>query len=144
MKKVLFFLSLISISARLQADSDFCGIRNRSFNNGENITLIVFYNALGIYVNAGTANFNLSQEKLGSNPVYHIVGTGVTNSSYDWIFKVRDRYETYIDTATLKPYKFIRNVQEGNYKKYENITFNHTANTALSTDGVYKDRKSVV
>ena len=70
--------------------------------------------------------------------MYHIVGTGVTNSSYDWIFKVRDRYETYIDTATLKPYKFIRNVQEGNYKKYENITFNHTANTALSTDGVYK------
>ena len=138
MKKVLFLIGLISISARLQADSDFCGIRNRSFNNGENITLVVFYNALGIYVNAGTANFNLSQEKLGTNPVYHIVGTGVTNSSYDWIFKVRDRYETYIDTATLKPYKFIRNVQEGNYKKYENITFNHTANTALSTDGVYK------
>lgn len=138
MKKVLFLIGLISISATLQADSDFCGIRNRSFSNGENITLVVFYNALGIYVNAGTANFNLSQEKLGVNPVYHIVGTGVTNSSYDWIFKVRDRYETYIDTATLKPYKFIRNVQEGNYKKYENITFNHTANTALSTDGVYK------
>ena len=138
MKKILLVIALISIAARLQADDDFCGIRNRSFNPGENITLVVFYNALGIYVNAGTANFNLTQEKMGSKQVYHILGTGITNSSYDWIFKVRDRYETYIDTATLRPYKFIRNVQEGSYKKYENITFNQSSNTALTTDGTYK------
>lgn len=100
--------------------------------------MVVFYNALGLYVNAGTANFTVTTERLNNKPVYHIIGTGVTNSKYDWIFKVRDRYETYIDTTTLRPYKFIRNVDEGGYKKYENITFNHTANTALSTQGVYK------
>ena len=138
MKKALFFIGLISVAATPSNEDVFCNIRNRSFEAGENITLVVFYNALGIYVNAGTANFNMSLERLGNKPVYHVVGTGVTNESYDWIFKVRDRYETYIDTATLKPYKFIRNVQEGNYKKYENVTFNHPANTALTTDGVYK------
>lgn len=138
MKKAFLFIGLISVAATPPDEDVFCSIRNRSFSAGENITLVVFYNALGIYVNAGTANFNMSQEKLGNKPVYHVVGTGVTNESYDWIFKVRDRYETYIDTATLKPYKFIRNVQEGNYKKYENVTFNHPANTALTTDGVYK------
>ncbi len=126
------------ISATLSAGDDFCGARNKSFSAGENITLIVFYNALGIYVNAGTANFIVTQESLGNRPVYHLVGTGTTNSKYDWIFKVRDRYESYIDTATLQPYKFIRNVSEGNYKKYENITFNQNANTAISTQGVYK------
>lgn len=138
MKRLILIIAAISSTVALSAEDDFCGIRNRSFNNGENITLVVFYNALGIYVNAGTANFNLTQEKLGSKPVYHVVGTGITNDSYDWIFKVRDRYETYMDTATLRPYKFIRNVQEGNYKKYENVTFNHGTNTALTTDGVYK------
>lgn len=99
---------------------------------------MVFYNALGLYVNAGTANFTVTTERFNNKPVYHIVGSGVTNSKYDWIFKVRDRYETYIDTNNLQPYKFIRNVDEGGYKKYENITFNRTANTALSTQGVYK------
>jgi hypothetical protein len=122
----------------LSADNDFCSIRNNSFRNGEKISLVVFYNALGIYVNAGTANFVVNSERLNNKPVYHVIGTGVTNSKYDWIFKVRDRYETYIDTLTLRPYKFIRNVDEGGYKKYENITFNQNANTALSTDGVYK------
>lgn len=138
MKKSVLLVLLISLAARLSAGDDFCSIRNNSFNTGENISLIVFYNALGLYVNAGTANFTVTTEKLNNKPVYHIIGTGITNSKYDWIFKVRDRYETYIDTTSLQPYKFIRNVDEGGYKKYENITFNHTASTALSTQGVYK------
>jgi len=137
-KKLILLVLLVSSTIRLTAGDNFCGIRNSSFVAGENISLVVFYNALGIYVNAGTATFNVISEKLNNKPVYHIVGTGVTNSKYDWIFKVRDRYETYIDTSTLLPYKFIRNVDEGGYKKYENITFNQDAHTALTTEGVYK------
>ncbi|MBS1655356.1 MAG: DUF3108 domain-containing protein, partial [Bacteroidetes bacterium] len=68
----------------------------------------------------------------------HITGDGKTNSSYDWVYKVRDKYETYIDTATLRPLKFIRNVNEGGYKHYENITFNPSANTAVTNAGVFK------
>lgn len=138
MKKILLIILLASITAQLTAGDDFCSIRNNSFQAGENITLVVFYNALGLYVNAGTATFSIISERLNNKSVYHIVGTGNTNSKYDWIFKVRDRYETYIDTATLLPYKFIRNVDEGGYKIYENVTFNHSANTALTTKGVYK------
>ncbi len=138
MKKLLILAILVSLGFRLSAGEQFCGLTNTSFKNGENITLIVFYNALGLYVNAGTANFTVTQEKLSNKPVYHLIGTGVTNSKYDWIFKVRDRYESYIDTATLQPYKFIRNVDEGGYKKYENVTFNQTTNTAITTEGVYK------
>ena len=138
MKKILLIAILFSFSVRLTAGDDFCGIRNNSFHTGESLSLIVFYNALGLYVNAGTANLTINSEVLFNKPVYHIVGTGATNSSYDWIFKVRDRYETYMDTATLQPYKFIRNVDEGGFKKYENITFNHAANTAITTQGVYK------
>ena len=138
MKKPLLFLILLSLTIRLTAGDDFCGIRNKSFLAGEQISFVVFYNALGIYVNAGTASFTTTLEKIANKPVYHVVGVGNTNSKYDWIFKVRDRYETYFDTATLQPYKFIRNIEEGGYKKYENITFNQSANTAITTNGVFK------
>jgi hypothetical protein len=138
MKKTLLFLILVSPVLRLTAGDDFCDVRNNSFQAGESLSLIVFYNALGLYVNAGTANITVNSERLFNKPVFHIVGTGSTNSKYDWIFKVRDRYETYIDTATLQPYKFIRNVNEGGYRKYENITFNQTTNTAITTQGVFK------
>ena len=138
MKKPLLFLILLSLTIRLTAGDDFCGIRNKSFIAGEQISFVVFYNALGIYVNAGTASFTTTLERMANKPVYHVVGAGNTNSKYDWIFKVRDRYETYFDTATLQPYKFIRNIEEGGYKKYENITFNQSANTAITTNGVFK------
>ncbi|WP_207492164.1 DUF3108 domain-containing protein [Aridibaculum aurantiacum] len=138
MKKLLAIILCITINARLSAGDDFCGIRNHSFSVNENISYVVFYNALGVFVNAGTANFTTSLTKVNNKPAYHVVGTGVTNSKYDWIFKVRDRYETFIDTATLRPYKFIRNIEEGGYKKYENVTFNHNTNTAITNDGVFK------
>jgi hypothetical protein len=117
---------------------DFCGIRNTSFVAGEQLTYTVYYNLAGVYVNAGTALFTNVLERFANKPVYHMTGDGKTNPSYDWIYKVRDRYETYIDTATLQPLKFIRNVDEGGYKKYENITFNRSANTAVTTNGVFK------
>lgn len=136
---LIFLFSTCGISINAIAPSDdFCGLRNTAFQEGEQTTFTVFYAVAGIYVNAGTAVFTNTVERFNGRPVYHIVGDGRTNSNYDWIFKVRDRYETYIDTATLQPLKFIRNVQEGTHKQYENITFNRVANTAITTNGVYK------
>jgi hypothetical protein len=134
----LVFLLLIIISFPLRAGDGFCEIRNSAFSQGEEITLKVFYTVVGAYFGAGEANFTTTLEKIAGKPVYHIVGDGKTYSFYDKFFKVRDKYETFIDTATLQPYRFIRNVYEGGYKKYENVTFNKTTNSAITNKGVYK------
>jgi hypothetical protein len=109
-----------------------------AFKNGEQLGFSVYYSIIGIYVNAGYANITTTVNKLGNRPVYHVVADGRSNSSYDWISKVNNRYESYIDTASMQPLRFIRNVQEGNHRKNENVTFNHKANTATTKDGVYK------
>lgn len=109
-----------------------------AFKHGEKITYTVFYNVIGIYINAGTATFTTSLEQYNNNNVYHVVGEGSTNSKYDWIFKVRDRYESYFNTGDLQSVKFIRNINEGGYKKYEEVSFNQQTNTAITPDGVYK------
>ena len=96
------------------------------------------YALLGAHIGAGEVVFSTSLENLNGKKVYHIVGEGNSYSFYDNIFKVRDRYESFIDTSTLQPYKFIRNVDEGGYKKFENVIFNKASNTAISTQGVYK------
>jgi hypothetical protein len=38
----------------------------------------------------------------------------------------------------MQALKFVRNVNEGGYKKYQNVTFNKTANTAVTNEGVFK------
>ena len=138
MRKFFTTLLCLVVWLRLSAGDDFCGIRNTAFLPNEILTYNVFYAVIGIYFNAGTATFSTTLEKLNNKPVYHVVGEGHTNSNYDWIFKVRDKYETYFDTAHLQPLKFIRNIDEGGYKKLENVTFDQQNNLATSTKGVYK------
>ncbi len=118
--------------------ADNCVVRNTTLIAGEHISYSVFYSIAGIYVKAGTTTFSNTLERINNRPVYHVVGEGKTLTSYDWIYRVRDKYESYIDTATMKPLKFVRDIQEGGFKKYENVTFNHDTNTAISTEGVFK------
>ncbi len=138
MKKLLILLLILPGTVSLSAGDDFCGLRNSAFQDGESVSYNVFYSVIGLYVNAGTANFSVGAEKMSNRPVYHVVGTGTSNSNYDWIFKVRDRYESFIDTATLQPLEFIRQVDEGGYKINENVTFNKDVNMAITTKGVVK------
>jgi hypothetical protein len=136
MKKTLIAIMLLLVTTITSAGDDFCGTVNSTFTTGERVTFKVYYSVIGIFVDAGTAYVNLNKERFNNKIVYHVVADGYSNPSYDWIFKVRDRYESYIDTLSLKPYKFIRNVDEGGYKKYENVTFNHEAGTAVTERGV--------
>jgi hypothetical protein len=127
----------LAMRAGTPAD-EFCNSHNVAYQAGEQLTYTVYYAVAGIYVNAGTGIFNNTLERLNGRPVYHIIADGKTNPSYDWIYTVRDKYESYIDTSNMLPMKFIRNVQEGSYKKYENVTFNRTASSAVTNKGVYK------
>ena len=55
-----------------------------------------------------------------AGPVHHVSAIGRTYRSYDWFYKVRDRYETFIDKETMLPLKYSRDISEGSYKfKYE-------------------------
>lgn len=132
-------IALLAFSTKAKTPfQDMCGIKNTAFKAGEKVTFKVYYAVAGVYVDAGTATFTNTLETLNNKPVFHIVGEGHTNSSYDWIYKVRDRYETYVDTATMQPLKFVRNVNEGGHKIYQNVTFNKTASTAVTNEGVFK------
>lgn len=136
--RMCFVVALMGISASLNADDDFCGIRNTAFVAGESVTFSIYYTWLGVYVWGGDANFNVGLEHMNGRPVYHCVGEGKTNSFFDGVFRVRDRYQSYFDTLSLRPVKFIRDVDEGGYKYYENVSFNDIANTATTTKGLYK------
>lgn len=136
MKAIISVLLLLFCTSNQQ--TPFCGIHNTAFKDGEEVTMKVYYTTLGLYVGAGEAKFTTTLERYNGVPVYHCVGEGKTYSFFDNFYKVRDRYETYIDTGTLLPLKFIRNVNEGGYKIYNNVTFNHNAETAVSTHGLFK------
>src|SRR3954469_22032455 len=142
--KKFYYISCISLlSINLAASAQTAVMPNHAFQPQEKISYNVYYNVIGLYVNAGTATFTTSSEKIQNADVFHVVGEGSTNPHYDWIFKVRDRYESYFSATDLQPVKFVRNINEGKYKKHEEVTFNHKTNTAITNKGVYKVPENV-
>ncbi|MFM2359337.1 MAG: hypothetical protein RLY16_1330 [Bacteroidota bacterium] len=141
-KTLVLWMVLSAFSIPTQSD-DFCGVTNKAFIAGETVTMKVFYNTLGMYVGAGEATFTTALERFNGKPAYHVVGVGKSYSFFDNFFKVRDRYESYIDTSTMQPMKFMRQTDEGGYKIYNNVSFNHDAGTAVSTNGVFKTPKCI-
>jgi hypothetical protein len=96
---------------------------NKAFKEGEVLTYRMHYGIL----NAGIAVLEVKPNliEVSGRKVYHVVGSGYTIGSTDWFFKVRDRYESYIDKDAMLPWLFVRRVDEGGYKFSQDYAFNH-------------------
>lgn len=114
-----------------------CVVTNRSFKTGEQFNYKVVYKWGFIWVEAGEATFSAQQTSLNGKSVYHFTGLGSTFPKYDWIFKVRDKYESYADTLTLKPIRFSREVKEGSNFQYDDYVFFQKKNKVYTSSRKY-------
>ena len=70
----------------------------------------------------------------GGRSTVRVVGTGRSTGAFDWVFKVRDHYESHVDQAGLFPHRFIRSVREGGYRMERDIAFEPSKRTATTTE----------
>lgn len=108
-----------------------CYIENTTFKGGETITYKVYYNWNFIWLSAGEVTFNIND--MGNQ--YKMTAVGKTYKSYEWFFKLDDKYMTNIDKNSMLPTVFERNVSEGKVKFYEKIVFDQTNRTTTSYYG---------
>ena len=99
---------------------------NSAFKRGEKLSFHLSYG----FIDAGIATLAVTDENLefAKRSTFHVVGLGSSCGISDWFFKVRDRYESYIDEKALVPWMFIRRVDEGGYKFSQDYVFNHYNN----------------
>ncbi|HUN15214.1 MAG TPA: DUF3108 domain-containing protein [Saprospiraceae bacterium] len=102
-----------------------------NFQAGEKIVYKLFYNWNFVWLSAGEVTFEVKDE----GEEYHIEVTGVTYSSYEWFYRVRDKYHSYINKETLLPRLYIRDINQGTYKHYEKIVFDQAGGKANSYTG---------
>jgi hypothetical protein len=98
-----------------------------AFEKGEWFKFKMSYSG---WMKAGEATLKVNEDVIDGKPVYHIVGKGKTTGAISWFFKVKDRYESFIDKEKLIPYRFIRDIDEGGHTKNIEINFdqkNHKA-----------------
>ena len=101
---------------------------------GEKLKFEIFFGPIGV----GYAELIVQElVKKNNKNTFHIVGKGRTAPFFDWFFKVRDVYETFIDTVERVPVKFIRNVNEGGYVINQNYDFYHDQELVKTRDSMY-------
>ena len=135
----LLLFGILTISWTSRIDDSFCEMENRAFVAGENLTYKVYYNWNFVWLAAGRTNFTVKNETLNGEDVYHLKAIGQTLKSYDPFYKVRDYYDSYVDKETLLPKKYIRQIYEGGYTKYNEVTYDQTNQLAYSNIGKSKE-----
>jgi hypothetical protein len=129
MKKIFpaIILALLVLSG-FAAKESLRTVPNESFSTGELLKYKVHYGP----INAAEAVIDISPNlhRVNNRPTYKATVYGKTTSSFDLFIKIRDTWQSYIDTAAILPQRSFRNIEEGSYRKRETVDFNHYTNTA--------------
>jgi hypothetical protein len=129
----IFFFSSSFVDAG-NPDTGFRKLPNKAFTVGEKLNFDVKYG----FVTAGLASFEIPQiKKISGRDAYHVVFLVNSVPSFDWFFKVRDRYETYLDVEGLFPWRFEQHIREGKYSRDFSAFFDQRNGKAKTSEGTY-------
>jgi hypothetical protein len=128
---ILLFLT-IPIWAQVK---EFRTIENNAFTVGEKLTFDIKYG----FVTAGVAVMEIPKiKKIAGREVYHITFKVNSIPSFDSFYKVRDRYETYLDVKSIFPWRFEQHVREGGFSMDFAAFFDHRRGVAKTSKGSYE------
>jgi hypothetical protein len=136
----------LSVAVALQAQ-DSLGFRGRSrqpvygsnvslrdlpqaaFKEGERLVFDVGYS----FITAGEAVMSVPKiDTLFGRPAYQVQFTVNSTKTFAWIYKVEDRYETFLDERGMFPWHFTQHVREGSYSRDFEAWFDQPNNLAYA------------
>ena len=130
----VFLLSSGIAGIDLNAQDNFRKIENKAFKEGEKLTFDVKYG----FVTAGIATMHVQKiKRISGRNAYMIAFDVNTVPSFDWVFKVRDHYETYLDVEGLFPWRFEQHIREGSFSRDFSAYFDHRKKKAKTSKGEF-------
>jgi hypothetical protein len=114
------------------------------YQPGEKVQYSITYGG----VQAGVASLELKPEIYNGKEVWHSVFTGKTVGLAEALFRLLDVYESYIEPESELPVFSVRNIQEGRYRKYNEVAFDHYSrpdSAVLTSDitGIHVTQKGI-
>ncbi len=127
---IILYLTATCIADRFQSEFEYkddpvCAQKNTAFKTGERVTYKAGYKWGFISANAGEASFVIDTATFNGKSCIHFISEGHTYKAYDPFYSVRDTFETYASPIDLRPYRYIRNTNEGGYRVYNDNVFDY-------------------
>jgi len=98
---------------RNSAALSYPAVENMAFAVGEKLTFDISYG----FIHAGTATMEVKQEvTYNDRNCYHIQTTAKSASGFNFVYKVEDVVDSFMDKQGLFSWKFTKKLREGGYK----------------------------
>lgn len=99
-----------------------------NYGRGEELEFRLHYG----FINAGRATIKIEKHYhyINEKPCYIIEVFGKTVGSFDFILRIRDTWQTFIDTSEFIPQKSWRNIEEGKYRLKEEVVYDYNTSKA--------------
>lgn len=95
-----------------------------AFAAGERLEFFVSYKVGFITLDVATVLFTTSDTTYNGKDAYHIRAIAETRPKYEWVFKLKDIYNTYLDMESLRPLYFYNDLSEDSYRFKSNYLYN--------------------
>ncbi len=93
------------------------------FEEGETINYNAIYKWGFIEIKAGLVEFSVDQVLRDEEPCYYFKSIGNSMPRYDWIFTVRDTFQSVVRKDDFQPLFYERNTSEGGYQVFNRTYF---------------------
>lgn len=133
-KRTLLIICCFSISLGLSAQ-DLPYLKNSTFNAGE----IIKYKLKYGFFTAAEASIRVIETdvKFDNKPTYHLSVQGTTSGTFDIFYKVRNRYDSYIDKKTFTPYLYTESIREAKYRRADKARFYQSEQKVIAKKGTF-------
>lgn len=122
LKKLILAITIFTIGTTGVIFGQFFDYKD-IFQPGEVVTYKGYYNLGKVWLYAGDVEFSVKQAKYQGRQALHFQVVGNSQPSYDWIYKVRDKFQSYADPSAILPIWAERNTSENRYIAHETYTF---------------------
>jgi hypothetical protein len=100
-----------------------------AFIAGEHLTYNVHYG----WLDAGVVDMTVDPQLyvINEKPCYKVDVAGESKGLLYLFLKMKNHFRSYLDTEKYVPQQFYRDIEEGKYKKKEQVTFSHQTNQVI-------------
>ena len=96
---------------------------NLAYQPGETLKYRIHYGA----INAGVVSMSVNPNPtiINGKTTYNLRVEGETVKSFDWAYKVRDKFESWVDQESQAPLRYAKTVRENDYFHQDVAIYDH-------------------
>ena len=112
-----------------------------AYQGGEFLAFTLNYG----FMTGGKAFLTVKDTIFNNQKLHHVVARGETVGLADVLYKIRDRYETFILPETNEPVKAVRSIREGRYRYYNEVLYNRDSSQVISQkSGIHNVQEGIL